>query len=484
MSAEKATSDQANSTEQEPVNYEAILTGVVALASLFANCVEAFGLVHPSGKWEKQEQLLLASLGIQQARLLIWGDTLGVCSPPLSVTDRAIPKHPSAAYPDLKEPTFFGARDARLDELEIRQQVESALSVLVDRSAGTSREEMMEKYGLKPPKKFSHEYQPALDTNRLEAFRERHELLKEVAETYAHINTRRQSSITSSSWVMSDYHKFAGFIKLTQEKIDFLINLMDVKERVDRGMNMDIRALGWHLSADRARIALDVSKLRLIKESCQGEYPEYIPACEKALDNIERERRENVMDYNPYAGAQYTPTHKPTPSPFAPRSGRGSIAAGAGQLPWEQEAANTNGAGLAPPKERKPSIFSSLFKRKSTTHIDKSRAASVATDRPSEPPRSLSDSGPVRPDTSDSQHNANTEADSEPPPEQIRSKSVGDVLNVDEETRQQLELLKTKDDDVPPVAVDPPSKPMPIYSTISAHDQYHGLGRQGTKTQW
>ncbi|KAF2479992.1 prion-inhibition and propagation-domain-containing protein, partial [Neohortaea acidophila] len=275
-------------------DYEALLTGVIVLASLFSNCVEAFNLIHPSQRWDKQEQLLITALGLQQARLLIWGDTVGISSPPPTVTDRAIPKHPSAAYPDLNEPTFFSARDPALDQPDTRQKVDEALSALVERSAHTSREEMMELYGLRPPKRFTVEYQPALDGNRLESFRERHELLKEVAESYAHLNTRRNSSIVASTWAVSDYAKFADFIKLTQEKVDYLIELTDSQERVDRAMCMDIRALGWHLSADRARVAHDRSKLILVLEYSRQEYPQYVDAVNIALRNIERERQENA----------------------------------------------------------------------------------------------------------------------------------------------------------------------------------------------
>ncbi len=487
MSGETQTTDHVDHAEKHtlkptvsPPNTEAVLSGVIALANLFSNCVEAFKLVHPGHRWDKQEQLLIASLGIQQARLLIWGDVVGVSSPPASVTNSAIPKHPSAAYPDLKEPTFFGARDGRLDDTEIRQKVENALSAIVDRSAHSTREEMMEKYGMKPPKRFGAEYQPALDVNRLESFRERYELLKEVAESYAQISTRRNSSITTSSWQILDFAKFGGFIKLIQEKIDELIGLMDAKERVDRGMCMDIRALGWHLSADRARVAHDTSKLKLIQEACKDEYPEYLDAVTHAMNNIERERRENAADYNPYTAPQYaplnTPREKEKEAPPPSRSGRGSIAAASGE---------SNGAmnGAPPTKENKKhtGLFSSLFKRKSATNIPSGRSLSVAdassTSRPAEPERSMSDIGPFP-------------SSGEPPPgdEQemrgnVRSKSVGDILDApintaeEEETRNRLELLKTgatKEDD----------EGLGLSSAISAHDQFHGLGRQGTHTQY
>jgi hypothetical protein len=393
--------------------HEALLPGVMALANLFSNTVEAFGLIRASQRWEREEQLLLSRLGIQQARLLIWGDILGVSSPPPSVTNQAVPKHPSSAYPDLKEPTFFAPRDARLDEPSVRQQIEDALSSIVDRSAHTTRDEMMEKFGLKPPKRFTPDFQPALDTTRLEAFREKYELLKEVAESYARINSRRTNSIVMQSWSIVDRGKFASFIRLTQEKIDFLVDFMAVGDRVDRAMRMDIRNFGWHLTADRARIAQDVSKLRLIQDACKDDYPQYIIATQQALDNISRENRENSglaggsFSYNPYAAAPSTP--KPESKP--PSATTTPSATSSPKTPKSNATPNNNSAQT---HAKRPSMFGGLFKSfrsKSKEEVPRSshaqqknqqqqqqrrdRGKSTSEIEPTpDPDRSLSDAGP------------------------------------------------------------------------------------------
>lgn len=294
MSAnDKINSDHVEQLEC-PQN-EAYLAGAIALASLFSSCVEAFGLIHPSQQWNKAEQLLLTRLGLQQARLLIWGSVVGIASPPAQVTTKAVPKNPSMAYPDLAEPTFFDARDPRLDEPDLRTTIEQTLSAIVDRSSSSTREEMMAKFGLKPPKKIGPILEQAMDTTRLESFREKHELLKEVAEDVAQLNTRRNQSLVYTSWMIADIHKFGNFIDLTQEKVDYLINLLDVKDKVDRAMRMDIRIFGWHVIPDRARTALDISKLRMLQEICSKDYPEYLVAIQQALDNINRETRELAM---------------------------------------------------------------------------------------------------------------------------------------------------------------------------------------------
>ncbi|KAK0263284.1 hypothetical protein B0A54_00645 [Friedmanniomyces endolithicus] len=461
MAADKPQNEHA-----ENPDHEAALSGALALANLFSNCVEAFGLIHPTHKWEKEEQLLLSRLGIQQARLLIWGDAVGITSPPKSVTNHAVPKHPSSAYPDLTEPTFFGERDARLDEPATRTQVEAALSAIVDRSAGYNRTEMMEKYGLKAPKRLSALSEPALDIYRLDAFREKYELLQEVGETYAHLSARRSNSIVQTAWTIADHTRFYYYLKLTQEKVDFLVDLAGVKDRVDRSMRMDIKALGWHLAADRQRIASDISKLRLMQEICRADYPEYVDATQIALDNISRDSRENAVGVpNPYVAI--------------PNAG-------------EKPAPPVRAAS----EQKRPGGLRGLFKKfgnsKSHTHVPtraQNRSLSVSSATEDEPPRSLSDAGPTTtsPFThgypAGHDHEDDEQADLPP----IRSKSVGAILDTpgldgdDEFIRNKLEMLRTQDTVREPVGGLSSAEEEGLGAVVSRHDQYHGIARVETK---
>ncbi|TKA83488.1 hypothetical protein B0A55_00588 [Friedmanniomyces simplex] len=451
MAAHKPQTDHV-----ENPDHEAALSGALALANLFSNCVEAFGLIHPTHKWEKEEQLLLSRLGIQQARLLIWGDAVGITSPPKSVTNHAVPRHPSAAYPDVKEPTFFGERDARLDETGTRTQVEAALSAIVDRSAGYNRAEMMEKYGLKAPKRLAALSEPALDIYRLDGFREKYELLQEVGETYAHLNARRNNSIVQTAWTIADQTRFFYYLKLTQEKVDFLVDLMGVKDRVDRSMRMDIKALGWHLSADRQRIASDVSKLRLMQEICKSDYPEYVDATQTALDNISRDSRENAIGVpNPYVAVP-NPGEKPTsPKPVRTIS-----------------------------EQKRPGGLFGLFKKLGNKSHDRvpNKGRSMSVSSTEEPLRSLSDAGPT---TSSSVIREDAHEADSPAEQPLRSKSVGAILDApgvtmdDEFIRNKLEQMRTQDTVKDPVAATEEE----IGAVVSRHDQYHGIARTATKDQ-
>nr|POE52025.1 hypothetical protein CFP56_52406 [Quercus suber] len=464
MTTTKSHSDHVENVEQP--RHEAELAGALALANLFSNCVEAFGLIRSAQKWEREEQLLLVRLGIQQARLLIWGDIVGISSPPKTVTDRAVPRHPSAAYPDLKEPTFFAARDARLDEPETRTKVEQALSAIVDRSMQHTREEMMKQYGLAPPKRLPNVSQQALDTARLEGFREKFELLQEVAESYAQFSTRRSNSIIQTHWVIADNVRFGHFLQLTQVKVDYLINTLNVKEGVDRGMRIDIRAFGWHLTNDKWKAAQDASKLRLIAEACGAEYPEYVKATEQALAQIQREAQENAINYHTYAkGAQVESVRPKAKTHHSSSDAHEHI------VPHDNHS-------------KRPGLLhrlSKTFGRTKSHHTSSTMMSDSVSSLTSEPERAKSDAGPVV---------STTEQADLAPLEPVRSKSVGALPEMHTDATSgplaapldgaivQNPRARSGTD---ATVHEPLADSVPVANMISRHDQYHGIARTATK---
>jgi len=238
----------------------------LALAQLFSTCVECFGLIHPRSEWDHQQRLSVAKLGIQQGRLLAWGDMVGIL--------------------DISE-----SRDSRLEDPEMRKTIETALQDIIDRPANSDRETQFAKYGLKPPKRFSNASQPALDIARIESFRERLEILQQQRW-----QVRRGMSITISHWMVYDNDKFQHYLALIKEKVDFLVGLMGVEDKVHRAMRHDIRALGWHPVFTKTKASSDMSKLRLIKEACAGEYPQYAEATQDALDYLDKEWKDSFQE--------------------------------------------------------------------------------------------------------------------------------------------------------------------------------------------
>ena len=141
-----------------------VLDKVFSLATQFRTCVEAFNLIHPAKDGDRAQKLALAKLGVQQGRLLIFGDAVGISAPPSTIARHMIPSHPGITNPDPHLPVNFGVRDARLDDDVIHDKIRKALDEIAGRPGHLSRDELMEKYGLKSPKRFNMLEHPALDT--------------------------------------------------------------------------------------------------------------------------------------------------------------------------------------------------------------------------------------------------------------------------------------------------------------------------------
>jgi hypothetical protein len=237
----------------------------LALAQMFSTCVECFGLIHP-GKEDHQQKVAVAQLGIQQARLLAWGDMVGI----LDVT---------------------ASRDQRLEETEMRKTIEQALQEIIDRPNHTDRETQFEQFGLKPPKRFSKYSEPALDAVRIESFRTRLERFQRQRW-----ELKRGMSMTVNHWMIVDLPKFHGYLALIKEKVEFLVGVMGIEQQVIAAIRHDIRALGWHPVFERTRAMTDMLKLRLIKEATETEYPPYAEAAQQGLDNLDKEWADNYRD--------------------------------------------------------------------------------------------------------------------------------------------------------------------------------------------
>jgi hypothetical protein len=164
-------------------------------------------------------------------------------------------------------------------------------------------------YGLKSPKTFSRLEYPALDTNRLEGFREKYALLKDLmSQTGARASLKRNLSMTTSHWTIKDTARFNEYVKVVRTEVDALIDLMSVKEQVDRGTRSDLKSMGWHPDLTGPMVRHDWEKLRLIREACEVDYPEYIEVIDKALQYISEEIKESSLAQH-RAGLGLTETH-------------------------------------------------------------------------------------------------------------------------------------------------------------------------------
>lgn len=356
------------------------LTNVFSLATTFATCVEAFNQIHPHKDSDHAQKVALTKLGIQQGRLLIFGDAVGISAPPATIARHMVPSHPGLTNPDPTLPVNFGVRDARLDDDHVRQKVMLSLEEISGRPAHLSRNELMERYGLKQPKRFSTLEHPALDTNRLEAFREKYALLNDlVRQSGIRANVKRQGSMAMTNWTVKDVVRFDAFVAIVQTEVDKLISLLGVKEQVDRGMKTDIKAMAWHPDLQSLIVRSDWEKLKLIREAVADDYPEYVEVADKAIQYLIAELRDTKVHMLVAAqGAR---------APVGAATRKGSEEKNKSGVTTSEQ--HPKSPGLQ--KEKRPSLWSRISGYKKAS---KHRSQSVVSaPEETDPQRSLSETG-------------------------------------------------------------------------------------------
>jgi hypothetical protein len=267
------------------------LSTAYSLADLFSDCVESINLIYGNHEESHAEEILTSQLGIEQARLLIWGDAVGICSPPaITAITSAVPKHPGALNPEPERALYFGARDARLDDPRFRQRVEDSLNAIAHPLTHLTKTKMMQTYGLdvfKGSPKVRETHMLAPNPFRLQAFREKLALLSEVVIAYPHAKAHRHLGVDKkSAWQIMDIAKASELCSLIRQKVDYLVQLMDAQAKLDKAMRSDVRAMGWHPSEDMNATMRDTLKLSLLVEASEILYPEYSTAAQEAMDNV------------------------------------------------------------------------------------------------------------------------------------------------------------------------------------------------------
>lgn len=518
----KATTERIEGDAPGPTKAQ-ILDKVFSLATQFSTCVEAFNLIHPSKDNDHAQKVALAKLGVQQGRLLIFGDAIGISAPPATIARHMIPSHPGLTNPDPHLPVNFGVRDSRLEDDVIHEKVRRALNEIAGRPTHLSRDEMMEKYGLKSPKRFNMLEHPALDTNRMEAFREKYGLLQDlVRQSGARANIKRSMSMATNHWTVKDTTKFGDFVKTVRIEVDALIDLFGVNEHVDRGTRSDIRCMAWHPELTGPVVQQDWEKLRLIREACEVDYPQYIEVADTALQYINDELKETSLanrraslgvPAGGAAGARRKSDYELRAHPEV-RQASGPEAKTAIQLAAEnvynppkpvRQPSNSKKNSYNSQKEKRPGWLSAFkFKSWSKSHKhEKGRSNSLPGTE--DPVRSLSvPENEVLPTTGTVEEFHGLEP--------VRSKSVGEIPSgtaLDLDTRMHdlsVDDRKSGEQQVTAIALNSPNRDTfdkntleqiqtvssdgdqtnmvpatTVNSLIDRHDMYRGMGRIETK---
>jgi len=270
--------------DQAP-DQETVLYSVIALASLFYNTVESFGNIHSSQNDEKDEKILLTQLGVEQARLMIWGNIVGIFSPPVSLA-----AHAPKPGPTDKAALYSRPRDARLDQDPVRSEVEHILTHISHSSTHPNREEMANANGLKSWQKgIAHTLdQPAVDAERVVGLEKKYSEILDVASAKGGLEKPHRDPVTQ--WVIFDTIRFSNFVKYTKQQVDKLVSVLGDQAEVERTLKADIAALGEHPEGQPTRnSSKDMAKLKFIIKACKGRYPAFVDEAQAAFQRIQTE---------------------------------------------------------------------------------------------------------------------------------------------------------------------------------------------------
>lgn len=300
-------------SQEEIPTQESVVFSVVALASLFHNTVESFGNIHSSLNDSKDERILLAQLGIEQARLLIWGDLVGVLSPPASIADQSGDLKPTMTEEGVTRPLYSRPRDERLDDNEKRHEIEGILSALSYTLSPPNFEYRLDVNGLKPWQQgYAHALdQPAVNADRADRFEERYNLLLDTAAMKSGLS--RPSRQATTQWLISDIIRFSNFVKFVKVHVDKLVNMLVSADDIEEVLKKDIRLLGEPSKNASKRM----TKLSILVKACKGWYPFLVLEAKAALQRLQAETGE---------GEHHHKAHKLTipKLPITPKSQPGS----------------------------------------------------------------------------------------------------------------------------------------------------------------
>ncbi|KAH7173922.1 prion-inhibition and propagation-domain-containing protein [Fusarium flagelliforme] len=207
---------------------------IIGVAGLFSSCVDAFSYFKLAQHANREVEIVLLKLDIEKARLLIWGDYIGIFS---------------ASHHDPR------LLDGHVGELikQILFKIESLL---------TDSEQLRTSYGtqtLETPPKKAVDY---VSSKSLAAFRT-------SASRFWTRNAQKlvagaQGGKHRSKWAVYERQKFQALINDLSQFVDSLFELTKLSREVqDRVITEDIESI------------LDVSQLRIIEEATEDSYRVY-----------------------------------------------------------------------------------------------------------------------------------------------------------------------------------------------------------------
>lgn len=230
----------------------------LGVAALFKNCIECFELFKTASDFERKYELLLVKLEIEQERLLVWGDVVG-----LGERQRDI-----AAVLDGKESI-------------VRRGLGNISKILEDTDFLQSRYGV-QRATLDGPIRDSK----GLTASALKRFRLR-------------FGREGPGVIKRAQWAISDASKFETLVRDIRELITGLTAIIPAETHTQK------------IEDDIANLVDDLETLEILSEACEDEYPSLHKAASLAIDASEHgtytARLSTRADTMPFSDARVPP---------------------------------------------------------------------------------------------------------------------------------------------------------------------------------
>ena len=214
-----------------------ITASAITLASLFSTCIDCFDYFKAAQAFKEDADLLLVKLDLEKARLLIWGNNVGILD---------------------------GRRSASiqpLDNLDRTLIVERCLESI--KALLTDADDLQFKYGLQTatgPEARAEESRRLISSNGMSTFK----------ASYNRFLARsnglqgRPHILSRAKWAIRDKKKFDVLVCCLRDLINGLIEVFPVMaEAEDRLVKEDIASIN------------DLRSLRLVERACEESYPDW-----------------------------------------------------------------------------------------------------------------------------------------------------------------------------------------------------------------
>ncbi|KAI2626999.1 prion-inhibition and propagation-domain-containing protein [Hypomontagnella submonticulosa] len=172
--------------------------GVVGIAGLFKSCIENFNIVVRAREFSEEFELLCTQLALQQIRLAIWGETLGLVPPPSG--RRARPYNRALDRPDI--------RPAIEDTLNQLRNLLTKADAITGRYSSEEQERAAVSAGSRA----------ISDSKGMSIFRESYQRFK----TRMKRNQEEKSVWQVTRWSIFDYERFERLVTNIRALIDAL----------------------------------------------------------------------------------------------------------------------------------------------------------------------------------------------------------------------------------------------------------------------